>query len=124
MKLLTITITGYIIGLLLFYLFATFKIPYWKISYFAWAKIFDAGLLMWAVLYYSSSQPVKKVVRWLYLFAFIRLAADVQSWITGIGVNNELVVAIIFVVLITLTGYLCLLPDGKAAKFLSKHLNL
>lgn len=122
MRLLSITIAGYILGLLTFYLFASFGHRAWDISYFGWSKVFDAGILMWAVLYFHGGQQIKKMVRWLFMFSFIRILADIQYWFTGIGVNNEPTVAVVFIILISITSYLCLRPEGKAARFLSKHL--
>lgn len=124
MKVLAVAISGYILGLLSFYISASFESYPWVAYYFIWAKIFDCGILFWSFLYYSGNEKIKKLVRWLYAFSIIRLLVDVQSLFTGIGVNNEPLVAICFVCLIIVASILLLKDNGKPSKWLSKHLNI
>lgn len=114
-------IWGYIFGLLTFYTYATFDSEYWPIVYFAWAKIADCGILAWIVIYYTSNKLTKKIIRPLVAFSFIRLAIDIQSFFTGIGVNNEWLVALAFLLLTISMGILIFINDSKISKFLNKH---
>lgn len=124
MRLLSFIIAGYILGLLTFYIFATFDTLAWDISYFGWAKVFDCGLLMWGFLYHSGSQPIRKLVKWLYFFAYVRFAADIYSFFTGDNVNNDRAIAILFLCLIFTASVLLLRDNGKPSSWLSKHLKV
>jgi hypothetical protein len=121
---LAVTISGYIIGLFVFYLFASFGQRAWDMSYFGWAKIFDVGLLMWAYLYFNGSTSMRKLAKWLYYFAVLRFVFDIQTFFTGVGVNNEPFVAILFVCLIVLASILLIRDNGKPTKWISKRLNI
>lgn len=107
-------------GLFLFYLCATFETRAWDVVYFAWSKIADCGILFWAVLYYYKVH--RNRIRWLFYFSFLRLAGDIQSFVTGIGVNNDYTVAILFLALISITAYMSLKEDSAADLWLRKHL--
>lgn len=122
MKLLSIAIAGYITGLAVFYTCALFGTYAWDVIYFGWAKLFDMGLVFWAFFYFYSSPSIKRKVKWLFLFSVIRFVADVQSFYTGTGVNNQVLVAALFLILILITGYLVLMPSSRPAKWLSKNL--
>lgn len=124
MKCLAVAITGYLIGLLTFYVFAVFNTMAWDLSYFGWAKIFDGGILIWGSLYYTLKKPYQNWVKWIYVFSFLRLASDVQSCFTGIGVNNTVSVAVLFVCLILIVCYLIIIDDSRLNKWLSKKLGL
>lgn len=119
---LRIAIASYILGLFTFYLCATFDIYYWKWLYFGWSKVSDCGLIMWSFLFFHFKGEVKKVIRPLFLFSILRFFGDAQSWFTGIGVNNDFVIAVLFLVLSVVTGYLILRPNSKLNVFLSEHL--
>lgn len=124
MRVLQLAIFTYIAGLLTFYVFAVFDTRAWNIAYFGWCKASDAGLLIWAAFYYTLKSPHRNIVRWLYVFSIFRFIGDVQSFFTGVGVNNEILVAILFLILISVTTYLTLYNDSKPSKWLAKHLNL
>jgi len=122
MRLLWIAIALYVAGLLTFYIFAVFGERAWDIAYFGWAKAFDCGVIFWAVIFYGSNYVVRKRVLWLYIFSIIRFIGDIQSFFTGIGVNNEKVVAFLFLSLLSIAAYLSFLPDTKVGKIVSKKL--
>lgn len=123
MKTLTVAISAYVMGLLVFYVCAAFDMYYWYIIYFGWSKLFDCGLFFWLSIYYILPKE-RKVIKWLLYFSVIRFLWDIQSFFTGLGVNNEVWMAILFLVLLLIAVYLSMKPDGKAATFLSKHLNI
>lgn len=99
MRWLTALIVFYIVGLLTFYTFAVFDTRAWDIAYFGWAKAFDAGVLAWGTLYHTLRIGYRDTVKWLFYFSLVRLVFDIQSFFTGIGVNNEFIVAALFLAL-------------------------
>lgn len=123
MRALSVAIYIYVLGLLAFYVFAIFNTLAWDIVYFAWNKTGDCGFIFWLALFYILPKE-RKVIKWLLYFSGVRLIWDFQSFFTGLGVNNELWMAILFLLLLLLTCYLCLRPEGKAAQFLSKNLKI
>lgn len=123
MRVLSTAIYVYVLGLLVFYVFAIFNTPAWGIVYFSWSKVADCGFLFWLALFYILPKE-RSVIKWLLYFSVVRLVWDFQSFFTGLGVNNESWMAILFLMLLILTCYLCLKPEGKAAQFLSKYLKI
>lgn len=123
MRFLSASIICYIVGLLIFYVCAIFDTYAWDVAYFGWNKLFDCGFMFWMSLYLILKEE-RKVLKWLVRFAGIRFIWDTQSFYTGIGINNEFWMAVLFLILLSITAYFCFLPTGKAATFLSKHLNL
>lgn len=111
----------YIFGLLTFYTYAVFDTRAWDIVYFGWSKIGDCGILAWIVIYYNGNKALRKVIKPLLVFSFIRLAVDVQSFFTGIGVNNEWLVALVFLLLIVSMGILVFIRESKFYRFLNKN---
>lgn len=124
MRCLAFAIYGYLIGLLVFYTFAAFDTRAWDISYFAWAKTCDGGLLLWGALYYTLKQPYRSWVKWIYAFSYVRLVIDIQSIFTGVGVNNNTSVAIAFICLVLIACYLTWFDDSSLNKWLSKKIGL
>lgn len=124
MRLLKVLIWCYVFGLLTFYVYALFGTKAWDIAYFAWAKVADCGILAWSVIYFNSEGVRKRMVQPLFIFSFVRLAADIQSYFTGVGVNNEFAVALIFLILIVVTGVLVFMRGTATPNFFNKHLNI
>lgn len=122
MRLFSISIAVYLVGLLVFYTSAVFDTLVWDIVYFSWSKIADCGLLMWSFLFFYLRGEMKRIVRPLFLFSILRFICDIQSWFSGIGVNNNIIVALLFLGLSVLAGYLILHKGSSANKFLDKYL--
>jgi hypothetical protein len=120
MKIAHVAISGYIVGLLTFYLCATFDTLAWDIVYFGWSKVFDCSILFFALLYHSGAVDFRKKIKWLYFFSFIRFAADIQSFFTGVGVNNNRLIAVLFLILIAITGFAYLWPKSKFIGWMEK----
>lgn len=118
MRLLSVAITVYIMGLLTFYVAASFNTKLWDIAYFGWDKVADCGILFWWFLY--SIPQYKRIVKWLFVFSIIRFIFDVQYVFTGISVNNEVLVAFLFLILIIIVGVLTLREGARADRVLSK----
>ena len=118
MRTLQIAITVYLMGLLVFYTYAVFETRAWDSIYFGWAKLFDCSFLMWLVIYKLVGKPYKGAIKWLLAFSAIRFLADVQTFITGVGVNNEWWVAAMFLLLI-LTVVIGMFFEFKRANKLS-----
>lgn len=123
MRALSVAIYVYIFGLLTFYLFATFNRRAWDIVYFGWSKLGDCGFIFWLALFYILPKE-RYVLKWLLYFSGIRFIWDIQSFFTGLGVNNEQWMAVLFLLLLILTCYLCVKPYGKGAQFLHKNLKI
>lgn len=117
MRWLKVTIVFYIVGLLTFYTFAVFDTRAWDIAYFGWAKGCDVGILAWAAIYYSLKMEQRDVVKWMFWFSVVRLLCDVQSVFTGVGVNNEWLVAALFLVLVLVLCYLTITEFKKIKKY-------
>lgn len=106
---LRLAIWCYVLGLFTFYLYAAFGTRAWDIAYFGWSKLADCGILFWTVLYVNHYYRPK--VKWLFYFSFVRFAWDIQTFFTGIGVNNHIGTAVLFLILLILTAIMTLKED-------------
>ncbi len=116
-------IAAYLGGLLIFYTKAAFSIEptnLWNNAYFWWDKSAGAGFFVWFVLasYCREYRPQLALIAY---FSLIRFVWDVVSYFLNISVNNEWVVAALFLVLATLVGILCFWPESRFVRFLSKN---
>jgi len=115
---LKLAISTYLIGMLVFLTVADFTHPNWKYAYFVWDKVVGAGLVVWYLLYkYTRKRFIVPVI----FFSLVRLLWEAGSWIFSVHINNEWAVTALFCVLIVITGYLCLKPNGRVVKFLDKN---
>lgn len=108
----------YILGLITFYTCAVFDTMAWDWTYFAWSKIADIGIMGWGCLYYNLKSDKRHLVKWLFCFSIIRFIFDIQTLFTGVGVNNEVVVAALFLILILVV---CIFSFREFKKF-NKHI--
>lgn len=109
----------YLVGLLVFYTLAVDNIPAWRGSYYLWDKMCGGGWLLWYVIYINCKE--RQIVAPVLWFSVIRFIWEIVSLITGITVSNEWAIAIMFIILVALTGYVCLHPMGRIGKFLNKN---
>jgi len=95
-------------GLLFFYTAAAFDayngLPNW--IYYFWNKGLD--FMKWVVIYKLVDGRMRWVVKPVLIFALIRFIWDIVSYFTGLKVNNSVVVAILFMLLVTIFFYLFL----------------
>lgn len=122
MRVLRIAIWAYIFGLLVFYLYAIFDSHTWDIAYFGWSKLCDCGLLFWWYIYLTANTSSKKIVRWLFYFSIARFIGDIQSFFTGIGVNNEIVVSVLYFILLIVVLILVFKEDDSFGKWGNKYI--
>lgn len=109
----------YIGGLMLFYLVAVFDTYVWDIVYFGWSKICDASVLAWLVIYHLVKPSIYQLlVRPILVFSFIRAGWDVVSFFTGVGVNNSVVVALLFLGVLSAITYVEVIQQRKINKYL------
>lgn len=120
MRWLRAAIWFYIAGLFTFYLFATFDTYVWDIVYFSWSKLADCGWLFWGVLYFGTEY--RSIVKWLFYFSILRFVFDIQSFYTNLGANNEVLVSLSFLALISIVGYMSLKEDSDADLWLKKNI--
>lgn len=84
-----------IIGLLLFSSLAAFDASGWVYAYAIWDKLKDV-LLLYA-FFDLCNKPYKKIVKPVLWLLSIRLVWEFVSIVTGLSINNNIVVAILFI---------------------------
>lgn len=97
-----LAIAGFLLGLLVFYLAATFDTRLWDWTYYLWDKSFGGGVAVWYAIYALSRDRVAIPV---LVFSIIRLIWEIISYFTGVSVNNTKYIAIGFVVLCVICLY-------------------
>ena len=113
---LKILITGYLIGIMFFYSVAVFELPKWAFIYYSWDKLLDGGVFAWAALYDLSKQPIRPVIKPIFLFSVIRFLWEVVSYFTGVSINNEWVVALLFLILLCVIALITFIEFDKHEK--------
>jgi hypothetical protein len=98
-----LTIAFIVIGLLVFTGFATFHIEGWVRGYALWDKGTHL-LLAWLVLDFSKKRYEKLFKPVFYLLA-VRFCWEIISWLSGININNNIVVGILFIICILYVLY-------------------
>jgi len=93
------TLFWVIIGLLTFTALATFEVENWGRAYALWDKGKDCLLL------YLAWQAFGRLLLPVFVFVCVRLGWDVVSWVTGISINNSIVVGIFFLIYL---AYVCI----------------
>lgn len=122
-----IAATLYCVGLFLFYLCAAFSIKGASLNisdwcYYWWEKTAGASIIAWLALYLNVGSIERKIVAPVLAFTVIRLIADVVTYFTGIGTNNNFVVAVLFLILVGVFYVLTLRRGNIFDRFLSNIL--
>lgn len=87
-------IAWYLIGLIVFYTFGQLSVDYWHDLYFIWDKAKDVFFL--GAIY----QLVRgRTVKYVLIFSIIRLIWEIFSSISGVSINNEKSVGVLFLIL-------------------------
>lgn len=119
MKLLGIAISGYILGMVIWYTSAIFEqFPKWVLAYQWWDKVVGASIFTWLAVYGCLNKVNRKFIIPLIVFSSIRFIWDVVSHFTGINVNNTWGVAALFLVLIGVTSYYLFKEFRKLNRYL------
>ena len=119
-----ISVFVYCAGLFIFYLMGSFSmydsLPNWL--YYLWDKSFGAGFFVWLTLYCNVYKSDRKIIAPIVFFSLIRFIWDIISSLTNVSVNNENVVAVLFILLLVPMYVLTLTKGNFLDKWLSKHL--
>jgi len=94
----------------------------WAWAYYIWDKSAGGGCLTWYCIYKLYYR--KNVVLPVVAFSFIRFIWEIISACTGITVNNEIAIAVLFLALVVVTGYLTLNEKSRPNIWLSKQLKI
>lgn len=88
-------VVGYLVGLLLFYTYASvFREPAQVYLYYGWDKSFGGGFLLWLAVY--SLTKDKHLVMPVLILSIMRFVWEIISYFTGITVINTQAIAILF----------------------------
>lgn len=112
---------GYIGGLMLFYTAGVFdENSYgWDVTYFVWAGIADGGVLVWVTIYHTVKPPIYKgFIVPVFIFSCIRLGWEVLSFVTGAPINDPVVVAVLFLILLMAVTYIEVIQHKRIKKYL------
>lgn len=109
----------YLIPLFCFYTIFVFGEDYYDWVYYIWDKGAGGSVISWYAIYYCTKKYRPQVAA-IFAFSFIRFVWDIISRLTEISAQNNGTVALLFVVLTIVTGYICFHPDNKFTKFLIK----
>lgn len=112
----------YLSGHLVFTTMADFDKDIWCEAYYVWQNIAHGGVLAWGAIYSMGKVAVRIKVKWVFVFSILMFLWNLGRLFANIDVNDSIAVMIAFLSVVSITAYLTLLPEGKAAKFLSKHL--
>lgn len=89
-----IALAWYLTGLIVFYSLGQLSVDYWAEAYYIWDKAKDVFFIA------AIHQIVRaRAVYWILLFSIIRLIWEIFSSITGVSINNEKAVAVLFLIL-------------------------
>lgn len=118
MRWLTALVYGYIGGLMVFYLCAAFGSAFWDNLYYLWSAIFEVGVVGWGVIYYSVKPPIyQRFILPIWIFSGVRLLWEAVSQVFDIWVNNSLVVAVLFLILLGVTTYIEIIQHKRIKKY-------
>lgn len=117
-----VVIMIFLLGMATAYLRAIDHTTGWAWFYYIWDKTAGGGFLTWFCIYKLYYR--KNVVLPIVVFTFIRFIWEIVSACTGVNVNNSIAIAVLFLVLVIVTGYLVLDEKGKASLWLTKHLKI
>lgn len=117
-----IVISLYLVGLCIFYTAAIEHSRPWALAYYLWDKSVGGGFMLWYCIHFLYSH--KMITRPIVLFSLVRFIWELVSALTGISVNNSAIVAVLFLILSLVTGFLILKENSRPNLWLSKHLNI
>lgn len=114
----------YVTGMLTFTTFADFDSEVWVRVWAIWQNAAYGSCLAWASLFYALKGKEREVVRWLFYYSAVLFIWEIASFWTGLSIDNEYAVAIVFGILAVMVGYLSLYSDSSINKKLKKSLNI
>ncbi len=112
----------YMGGMMIWLSAADFGTTGWDGAYFLWDTFCKGSVLCWWCLLRYGPYEVKKCVYPVLLFSIIRLLWEILSLCTGIHINDEMPVMVLFLIAISVFSYLAFRPDGYLPKALDKRL--
>lgn len=122
MRLLQYSIAIHVVGLFIFNLLGLVHLYYWQTLYFLWDKSVGAGFLIFLVLLKYVPTGYKWIIRPVLILSAVRFIWQLIIYFTKWDVNNQWWLALFFVCLSGMTGWLIFHPKNRVNIFLSKHL--
>lgn len=119
---LNLFIWGYLIGYVIFSLFADFNNHAWCNAYYIWQSISFGGVFAWWSHYSYLKGEKKEKVKWIFLYSVFMSIWEIVRVFTGLSVNSYLAVMFGFLFATAIVSVLLLKPQGRLALFLNKYL--
>lgn len=99
MKVFNCLIFFYILGYLVFLTHGELDTHLWSNTFHLWRNICFGGSLSWAALYYIGDKKVKAKAKWMFCFSLCLVGWEIVHIITGIRINDERAVFVLFLIL-------------------------
>jgi hypothetical protein len=112
----------YLSGIIVFSVCADFDLAAWNQIFFLWQTISDGSLIAWVAIYSIGTLKIKKLVKWVILYSFLRVLWEVICIVFGLNINNHWAVSATFCISAGLAFYLTLWKENRINKYLDSKL--
>lgn len=119
---LKIFIALYMLGNVVFTMFADFDNQVWCDIYYVWQNLSFGGVFAWAAIYSKVKGVDKEQVKWVGVYSVFIFLWNLVALFVNLDVNNHVAVMVAFISAFVISSYLVICTNSRLAILLNRFL--